>query len=142
MRIAIREEGGITLITALLSDPSELVQCQACTALAEMAYNGNDSHRLGKISRLMRCIEESKDEIGITSIPQLCSMLAAKHHEVRAAAAATLWVLAYKSEQNCEAISIAGGVQRLVQLLSDSNEAVVEKAVGALANLAIKGMFQ
>jgi len=84
--------------------------------------------------------EESKEEIGEAAIPLLCTMLGAKHEEVRAASAATLWVLAYKSDSNCEAINECGGIQRLVQLLSDSNDAVVEKAVGAIANLAINRM--
>jgi len=40
MRVAIREEGGIKLIAQHLQASSEAVQCQVCTALAELAYNG------------------------------------------------------------------------------------------------------
>lgn len=128
-RDAIRQQGGIPPLVALLASGADSEAAQeAAGALCNLAHN-NDANRdaicaAGAIPRLVKLLSAGVD----TS--------AAAH------AAGALRNLALDAA-NLAAIREAGGIPRLVSLLSAGPESeAARRAAAALANMACDGAFQ
>ncbi|XP_045796370.1 uncharacterized protein LOC123890738 [Trifolium pratense] len=118
----VMRDGGIRLLLGLAKSYREGLQSEAAKAIANLSVNANVAKAIA---------EEGGIEI-LTSLARSMNKLVAEE------AAGGLWNLSV-GEEHKGAIAEAGGVLALVDLIfkwSSTGDGVLERAAGALANLA------
>jgi hypothetical protein len=122
---AVRKAGGVKRLVSLLSSPDVEVQLNVLGALTNLALN-----------------EENKAEIrSLQAIPKIIALLDNKDENVQAKTVEVIWNLA-GNDENRVAVLYGGGVQKLLDMLPATEEAMVRSTavaastLGALANLA------